>query len=586
MTAGWHLGRLASIAFLLATACAGETDPVSPPDPEPAPAREGTLLVFPGTAEVGLGESFVFRAYVTGPSDPGTVWQIREGGAGGWINQGGIYSAPMTAGEYHLDVHSTAFTEMTTTVTVKVRPRLAWPRVVNPTPGESVVIEPLLRDVARVLQPVPDPVFRVLEGDAGGTITPDGVYTAPARQGSYRIEVRSRSGVIFPAVITASVPAQPVWIADFEFPDGGAILGAAALPDDSTILYGGNGVVSLWGWDGKPVEGKTVRISPGMVFQEHLDIPDATVLAAGSYLTAVDHSGSILWTRHFSAPIASLAEAGPDRILFLSSTGYGTQADFGELDRQGQIVWKRRTNWSARRAVKAGERIIVAGIGGNDSIQVSTFTADGLPVATFAYHLPEAGYLVIRQAGRRLFAAQGSGPLGITSLSSNGEIAWRTQILARGRFARGSITGLAETPEGDLVAGGVLHERLAGRDYPRRWIAKLSSDGDVIWAREIRGLRSALQTLSIAVSPRGLIDFVYYGYALANTMGRIPPDGWIAIREDAEFEILPLDLSTRPLAWEKTELAPFQVVESSFSPVTYDTYTVTPTSMNYARLAP
>jgi hypothetical protein len=124
-----------------------------------------------------------FAATVTGTADDGVVWSVQEGPSGGSVTSTGEYTAPATAGTYHVVAASHADTTWQQVAAVTV----TGPSVVTISPPSATV--DACRSVAFTAmvsgngnQSV---VWPVLEGSAGGTITTAGVYTAPTTGGTF-----------------------------------------------------------------------------------------------------------------------------------------------------------------------------------------------------------------------------------------------------------------------------------------------------------------------------------------------------------------------------------------------------------------
>lgn len=74
----------------------------------------------PSPAVVDVSSSLPFAAQVTGAVDTGVTWSVQEDG-GGAITAEGVYSAPATAGVYHVRATSNADTSKVAVVEVRVR---------------------------------------------------------------------------------------------------------------------------------------------------------------------------------------------------------------------------------------------------------------------------------------------------------------------------------------------------------------------------------------------------------------------------------------------------------------------------------
>ena len=63
-----------------------------------------------------------FRATVSGSNDAAVLWSVREGQAGGTVSPAGIYTAPSTAGTFHVVAASVADPSRSAEATVVVGP--------------------------------------------------------------------------------------------------------------------------------------------------------------------------------------------------------------------------------------------------------------------------------------------------------------------------------------------------------------------------------------------------------------------------------------------------------------------------------
>lgn len=77
------------------------------------------VIVVPQAATCVVGGTIAFSATVTGTSDTAVTWTVQEGAAGGTISGAGVYTAPRTAGTYHV-VATVAHATKTATATVTI----------------------------------------------------------------------------------------------------------------------------------------------------------------------------------------------------------------------------------------------------------------------------------------------------------------------------------------------------------------------------------------------------------------------------------------------------------------------------------
>ena len=124
-----------------------------------------------------------FTATVSGTDNQAVTWSVEGGGANGTITPEGLYTAPNKTGTFTIVAVSQADTTKSATFTVNVGV------IVRITP-ENVTIGIIQRQtfVASVTgTPNTRVNWSVEEGAAGGSITQDGVYTAPATPGTYHV---------------------------------------------------------------------------------------------------------------------------------------------------------------------------------------------------------------------------------------------------------------------------------------------------------------------------------------------------------------------------------------------------------------
>jgi hypothetical protein len=84
-----------------------------------ASATGVSLTVTPAAGHTAPGGTVQFSATVTGSMDRSVLWSVQEA-SGGSISDAGLYTAPMTAGTYHVVATSKADAKVTGTATVSV----------------------------------------------------------------------------------------------------------------------------------------------------------------------------------------------------------------------------------------------------------------------------------------------------------------------------------------------------------------------------------------------------------------------------------------------------------------------------------
>ncbi len=104
-----------------------------------APPPPVVVTVTPSPAAVDSCGSMTFSATVTGTSNTAVTWSVQEGAAGGAITTAGVYTAPSSAGTYHVVATSAANASSTAVAAVAVADRVlsvvVSPQTVQVPPG-------------------------------------------------------------------------------------------------------------------------------------------------------------------------------------------------------------------------------------------------------------------------------------------------------------------------------------------------------------------------------------------------------------------------------------------------------------------
>jgi hypothetical protein len=83
-------------------------------------AAQISIAVTPTTATVDACTTKTFSATVSGSSDQVVTWTVQEAG-GGTVTSAGVYTAPSTAGTYHLVATAHASSAATAIATITVQ---------------------------------------------------------------------------------------------------------------------------------------------------------------------------------------------------------------------------------------------------------------------------------------------------------------------------------------------------------------------------------------------------------------------------------------------------------------------------------
>ena len=152
-----------------------------------------TVSVSPGAVYLAPGSSITFSATVNGPSDKSVTWSVAEGASGGSVTSGGVYTAPSAAGTYNVVATSVANPAKSgsAAVTVSASPVVVlWmdPHMASVAPGGTAKFTATVTGTSDM-----GVTWSVTEGSAGGSIGPDGTYTAPGAGGTFHVVATSHA---------------------------------------------------------------------------------------------------------------------------------------------------------------------------------------------------------------------------------------------------------------------------------------------------------------------------------------------------------------------------------------------------------
>ena len=162
-----------------------------------------TLTVSPTSSTVPVKTSQTFSAALTPANlNQAVTWAVQEGDAGGVITDKGVYTAPTTLGIYHVVATSVYDPSKTAVATITVALTVA----IDPT-QVSLGIGASQSFHATVYGDTKGVTWQVLEGAAGGTVSADGLYTAPNTAGTFHVVATSVTDLTKSATATVAVKA-------------------------------------------------------------------------------------------------------------------------------------------------------------------------------------------------------------------------------------------------------------------------------------------------------------------------------------------------------------------------------------------
>jgi hypothetical protein len=159
------------------------------------------ISFFLGNTDINLaiGQRFQFHAYINNWQETDVTWGVVEAN-GGTISTSGLYTAPLTAGVYHIKATSkadptrvltTSVTALDGSLNVTIEDR---PLVLSPNTWEvGVAVTQHYQFYVTVANSANAEVTWRVEEAGGGTITPTGLYTAPRTAGVYHVTATSKA---------------------------------------------------------------------------------------------------------------------------------------------------------------------------------------------------------------------------------------------------------------------------------------------------------------------------------------------------------------------------------------------------------
>ncbi len=142
------------------------------------------VVITPAEITLAPGGTQTFSAVMPATGDTNVTWSITEGLAGGTIDATGHYIAAASAADttvFHIVATSVADPSKSATALVTIQtPVVVAPNTANVQVSTTQQFTATIRGTASGTTVT----WKVLEGAAGGSIDPSGLYTAPAISGS------------------------------------------------------------------------------------------------------------------------------------------------------------------------------------------------------------------------------------------------------------------------------------------------------------------------------------------------------------------------------------------------------------------
>lgn len=305
-------------AVVSLTACSAKVDSTGS-----AAAQTVTVAVDPGSADLATGQAMQFAAAVTGTADLLVTWKVDEA-EGGTVDQAGLYTAPATAGSYHVRAVSHAQPEISgvAAVTVSIPPAgsvVISPKSTSVTAGGTVTFTATVMGLASSTV-----TWKLQEASGCGSVSASGVYTAPAAAGTCHVVATSTADTSRSDVATVTVTAP---LAITISPTTGAVDACKTLQLAATVT-GGTDRAVVWsvaeGATGGTVSGTGLYTAPSTAGTYHVVAAAhaSSSVTARATVTVQDHILSIT----VNPPTASASPGSKQQFSATVTTSCGSFA--------------------------------------------------------------------------------------------------------------------------------------------------------------------------------------------------------------------------------------------------------------------
>ncbi|MGB8990354.1 MAG: Ig-like domain-containing protein, partial [Candidatus Sulfotelmatobacter sp.] len=176
------------------------------------------MSISPISATLPSGGVQQFTATVSGSRNEEVSWSA----TGGSVSSEGLYTAPPTAGRFTVTATSQADTmkSASSTVTVTATPVVA----VSISPASASLLTGVTQQFTATITGTSNAA--VTWSTTGGTVSTDGLYTAPAATGTYTVTATSQADTTKSAFAAVTVTATPV-------------VAVSVSPGSASLLTGG-----------------------------------------------------------------------------------------------------------------------------------------------------------------------------------------------------------------------------------------------------------------------------------------------------------------------------------------------------------
>ncbi len=320
---------VAAVVAALLAACGAPSTDGSPS------GQSVTIAVDPGTARVAPGGSAQFAATVTGTADTSVLWDVVETG-GGAVDSTGLYTAPGSAGTFHVRATSHAAPTVSGQGTVTVVPPVTVaisPRTPSVVAGGTIAFTAVVSNATNtaVTWSVPTP--------GCGAITPAGVYTAPAVAGTCTVVATSQADPSKSDTATVTVTAPPPPIVVTVTPSPAAVDSCGSMTFSATVTGTSNTAVT-WsvqeGAAGGAITATGVYTAPSNAGTYHV-VATSAANASSTAVAVVAVTDRVL-SVVVSPQTVQVPPGGTAQFTATVTTTCGTAVAMATVNALGQIV--------------------------------------------------------------------------------------------------------------------------------------------------------------------------------------------------------------------------------------------------------
>ena len=204
-----------------------------------------SITVTPAAVSLATGATQQLAAVVTGAADTSVAWSVGEGAVGGDVSASGLYTAPASAGTFHVVATSNADRTKSATVTATVTARQPLPTVrvsIDPTSvslhvGETTTFHATVTGTTDT---------EVAWSADGGAVDQTGLFTAPSSPATVHVTARSHADATQSATATVVVSPAGVVVVAISVAPQTASVQAGATQQFSATVTGATDTLVAW----------------------------------------------------------------------------------------------------------------------------------------------------------------------------------------------------------------------------------------------------------------------------------------------------------------------------------------------------